>query len=107
MDLFTWTPPPAKPGYPDAPGHKERHGTSERAAQAMAPKAGTLRAMALAALRAAPGGLTADEIAEACGVDILSMRPRVSELYRLGLVEKTTRERLNRSTKAARVWRVK
>ncbi|HSM42020.1 MAG TPA: hypothetical protein VK862_14805 [Afifellaceae bacterium] len=103
-DLFSYSPPPR---YPDAPGYKERSGTSQAAAEAMAPRAGTLRAMALTELRRAPDGLTADEIADVCGVDRLAMRPRVSELGKMGMAEKTGRTRTNESGKAARVWRAR
>lgn len=91
-DLFAWQPPAR---YPDAPGQKERNGTSQAAAEAMAPRQGTLQAMALEALRNAPGGLTPDEIADVWGVHFMSMRPRLTELDRKGFVTKTTMKRRN------------
>ena len=52
-----------------------------------------------------PGGLTADEIAADLGESVLSIRPRVSELHRLGMIEKTKVRRRNASGMSASVWR--
>jgi predicted ArsR family transcriptional regulator len=93
-------------GYPRRPGYKERT-TSRDAAHAVAPRAKTLRAAVLAALKAvAPNGLTADEIAARLGEDRHSVRPRVSELHAAGLVEAAPARRRNASGLSARVWRV-
>lgn len=47
-------------------------------------------------LRASKDGLTADEIAERLGVSILSVRPRITELKRGGLILDTGIRRLAR-----------
>lgn len=92
--------------YPLSPGSKERGGTSEEAAESIAPRAYTLRGRALNLLRREyPAGLTADEIAERCGETVLAMRPRVTELGKLGLIQKTSLCGRNTSGMRARVWR--
>jgi predicted Rossmann fold nucleotide-binding protein DprA/Smf involved in DNA uptake len=95
--------PPESAGYPYMPGSKERGGTSEAAAQAIAPAASYLRGRVLASLREHPA--TADECASRLDLDILSVRPRLSELSRLGLIVKTGERRANRSGALANVWR--
>lgn len=81
--------------YPDTPGYKERGGTSEAAAKAMEPRAGTLRDRALAEIRRLPG--TADEIAARLNKNILAIRPRITELIDRGLVRKSGKTRPNES----------
>ena len=93
-------------GYPDTPGAK-RDGTSAEAADAIAGRAPNLRAAALAAIKASDG-LTADEVAGVLGdLSILSIRPRVAELARLGCVEDSGARRRNHSGRPAIVWRNK
>ena len=93
-------------GYPNTPGSK-REGTSADAAEAMAARAPNLRAATLAAIRASEG-LTADEVADVLGgLSILSIRPRVAELARLGAVVDSGARRRNHSGRPAIVWREK
>lgn len=92
------------PIYPIDAGWKEPASTSAQAAQAI--DARTLQGLVLGALRTF-GPLTADEIADGLHLDRLSIRPRLSELYALGKVEKTMQTRANASGKAARVWAVR
>lgn len=87
--------------YPGDPGWKEQQ-TSKDAAVAMKPKAGTLRKMCLDQITR--GACTPDECATIIGVDILSIRPRFSELKRSGLIEDTGSRRKNRGGKKAIVW---
>lgn len=90
--------------YPEFPGSKEPD-TSRQAAVRIASRAETLRRAVLGLFQ---GGflLTADECAERLGVNILSIRPRVSELVAQGLVAETTMRRLNASGMSAKVWRL-
>jgi len=88
--------------YPLAAGSKTG-GTSAEAAKKI--HAARLRNKALRVLQTNPRGLTADEIAAELGESILSIRPRVSELKRLGEVEKTRERRRNQSGMSASVWR--
>lgn len=82
-DLFGFVPP-AK--YPEVPGHRGVE-TSVEAAEAMAPKIGRLQRLTLDAIaRRSTRGCTADEAADACGMDRWSIQPRVSELKAKGLI---------------------
>jgi DNA-binding IclR family transcriptional regulator len=64
-----------------------------------------LRALVLQMLAAVPCGLTADEIAAKLGESVLAVRPRVSELFHAGLIEKTGERRPNASGLNAHVWK--
>lgn len=92
--------------YPAEPGAKEKSGTSAEAAAAVAPDAATLRGQVLAALIEL-GPMTADEVAAALGLSVLSVRPRVSELAAMERIERTGERRQNVSGMNAAVWRVK
>ena len=83
-----------------------RMGEAQRAA-ARTNVAGTerLRSVVLEILSAEPGGLTADEIAAKLGASVLAIRPRVSELFHAGMIEKSGERRLNESGLAAHVWK--
>ncbi len=94
------------PQYPQLPGANQRD-TSLAAAEMMADKAPTLRELCKAALKASDGGLTADEVAEVLDQSILSIRPRLTELGRLGEIEDAGERRKNQSGKKAIVWRMK
>jgi predicted Rossmann fold nucleotide-binding protein DprA/Smf involved in DNA uptake len=87
--------------YPNVPGHRWRE-TSIAAAESMKDKAPTLRARCLAELSNGPS--TADQIAGSLEQSILSVRPRVAELARMGLIVDTGVRALNASGKSAIVW---
>lgn len=90
--------------YPDAPGHRGVE-TSVEAAGAIAPAAGRLQKLALAAIRdAGERGLTADELAARLGMDRWSVQPRTSELRRKHLIRDSEQRRLNASGRRAIVW---
>ncbi|ALJ15333.1 hypothetical protein [Sphingopyxis macrogoltabida] len=92
-DLFT---------YPHAPGAQDRD-TSRAAAAEIAPETPQLRARALAVVERS-NGLTADEVAGKLGLSILSIRPRLTELSRLGKVRDSGQRRPNVSGRNAIVW---
>tara|TARA_Y100000588_G_C14209996_1_gene906288 strand:- start:1576 stop:1884 length:309 start_codon:yes stop_codon:yes gene_type:complete len=93
--------------YPAHPGARDRD-TSIAAADAIAPQAPNLRTATKSALAASePHGLTADEVAAVLGLSILSIRPRVTELSRMGVIEDSGARRANQSGKRAIVWRMK
>lgn len=93
------------PYQPHGPGFKERGGTSEQAAKKMVGAACVLRNVVLYQIRLSAGrGLTADEIAGNINVSILSVRPRVSELHKLGEIKKSGERRRNESGLNAAVW---
>lgn len=98
MDLFDYAE-----RYPNAPGYKKRD-TARAAAKAMKPKAPTLRAQCLAALKIRP--MTADEVAAVIGRSPFSIRPRLTELSEKNLIVDTGVRRENESGKMAIVWSV-
>ena len=91
--------------YPDAPGFKVA-GPSKLAAEKVASTSAKMRALVLEEFAQHPAGLTADEIATALNLSVLSVRPRVSELRRLGKIEQTGSRRTNESGMTATVWRL-
>jgi hypothetical protein len=89
--------------YPNSPGFKAP-GPSQQAARAMSGTAKTLRARVLECFRNSPAGLTADEAAAQLGETVLAIRPRVTELHRLGEIRATAMRRPNSSGMMATVW---
>lgn len=77
--------------YPSTPGFTADSSTSIEAAEKVAPDVNVLRRSALWTLHN-HGPLTADEIANSMGffgLNVLKIRPRITELRKLGLVERT------------------
>jgi hypothetical protein len=90
--------------YPHYPGFKVS-GPSEDTAKAVAPIAATLREQVLNAIaRAGSSGGTADEIAHDVDRSILSVRPRVSELHREGMIRPSGARGRNASGMTATIW---
>lgn len=90
--------------YPHTPAAR-RTKTSRSAAKEIKPRVPTLREQVLAMLKFYEAGLTADECAKQMGNSILSIRPRFSELVRLGLIFDTGLTRPNESGLKASIWR--
>jgi predicted HTH transcriptional regulator len=88
--------------YPAAPGAR-RNRNSRAAADAIQPRARTLRERVVALL--ADAALTADECANILNKSVLAIRPRLSEALALGLIYDTGRARKNASGVKATVWR--
>ncbi len=91
--------------YPNAPGFKAA-GPSQEAAGRMAAAAKTLRARSLACIARTPRGLTADQVAAELGASPFAVRPRVTELNRLGLIERAEGRGRNTSGMTATIWRL-
>lgn len=91
--------------YPWGPAARATD-TSVTAAAAIAPKVDTLRAKALEAIRGSADGLTADEVAAVLGESVLAIRPRITELWKLGYLLQTTKRRKNVSGRRAVVWAI-
>lgn len=92
--------------YPATAGFKERAGTSQSAAESIesSGRAASLRGKVLT-LFLNGMELTADEVAERLGESVLSIRPRLSELFKARSIEKTNARRLNRMESWCRVYR--
>lgn len=88
--------------YPFEPGHKNTD-TSLEAAVSMSERAISLRAACLNILRYRDA--TADECAALLRESVLSIRPRISELREMAMVDDSGKRRFNRSGKRAIVWR--
>lgn len=88
--------------YPRTPGFKERGSTSEDTAHSMECTVESMRAKVYKILKSRPR--TADEVAKELGESVLSVRPRLSELRNLGLINPTGERRSNQSGKSAKVW---
>jgi len=91
--------------YPDNPGAKGPDGTSQDAAEAIAPTVPSLRRAAMQALERL-GEATMLEAVAVAGVTRESLQPRFSELRGMGLVEPTGARRRNQSGKRAAVLRL-
>lgn len=90
--------------YPYRPGHKKRD-TSRAAAKAIEDRAPTLRDQCLAIFSYFCVDATADEVAEKLDKSLLAIRPRITELARMGLITDTGQRRENASGKMAIVWK--
>jgi hypothetical protein len=91
--------------YPQHPGAKEKGSTSEQAARAVDSEARTLRSACVGALRR-HGARSSDEVAQILGKSVLAIRPRLSELRRLALIEPAGERVQNASGMSAKRWRV-
>lgn len=90
--------------YPFAPGAKTC-GTSADSAARMTSGVASLRARVLLVM-VAGAELTPDEIAALLGETVLAIRPRCSELLRMGAIRKTSLRRPNLSGHSATVLAV-
>jgi hypothetical protein len=87
--------------YPNVPGFKKA-GTSSRAAEEMRERAPTIKQRILASMEKGHAW-TPDKFAEAHGIDILSVRPRFSELLKQGKIVETRHTARNSSGKLASI----
>lgn len=88
--------------YPHRAGFKTS-GTSRDAARQVGDLQ-ELQRLVLEAIQANPS--TPDEVAAVLGRSVLGIRPRFSELSKMGKIRPTGARRLNQSKRAAAVWRV-
>ena len=90
--------------YPDGlPGWKDPS-TSRDAAVSVRNRSETLRGRVLELLSTSPRGLTPDEASERLNETVLAIRPRFSELAKLGKIAPTGERRKNASGLKAKVW---
>lgn len=90
--------------YPARPGYQPTE-TSYIAAKSVQHEANKLQEACLKAIAEEPR--TADEVASVVHRSVLAIRPRLSELFKMGKIEKSEEVRLNVSGKWAAVWRLK
>ena len=88
--------------YNDAPGFKEPT-TSAEAAAIVEEDAATLRGRCLELVKLR-GDMTADEAATMMDKSVLAIRPRFTELFKLGWIYKSGMRRKNASGISATVW---
>jgi hypothetical protein len=102
-DLFSYQPPKR---YPDAPAARTVD-TSQEAADAIAPHLNELQTRVLQAIDdRGRWGATPEEIVEATGIPLLTVRPRTSELQKKAMIRDTGLRRKNRAGKNTIVWGV-
>ena len=90
--------------FPHVPGHRGID-TSIEAAEAIAPSAGFLQGLVLAAVtEAGPNGVTVVEMSNHHGLDRMSIQPRFSELRALRKIVDSGQRRKNPSGISAIVW---
>jgi predicted transcriptional regulator len=89
--------------YPEQPGFKT-NGTSQEAAHNVTPKAERLRDQCLVLLQT-KGARTADEISTVLDETPFNIRPRVTELFKQGKIEKTGLRRPGLSGASMIVWK--
>lgn len=89
--------------YPDTPGHKGT-ATSRQAAHDIKPKQRHLQQRVLDSIRASIFGMSPEQIAEAIGESVYSVRPRCSELARKGLIKDSGRRGKTDFGKASISW---
>lgn len=89
--------------YPHTPGHQNTDTSRDAAAQVT--KLSERHESILEMLKTF-GPMTSDEVAETIKDSILAIRPRLTELKRLGLVHDTGTRRKNSSGRSAIVYRV-
>ena len=90
--------PPEGKAWKDAPE------TSKWTAKAISPSIESQAGRILAAIGAAPDGLTDDEGEDLLGIGPSSYTPRRGELYRAGYIERNGERRLTRGGRLADVW---
>jgi hypothetical protein len=94
-----------KSRYPFSPGFKEDSTSLENAERLEeSGRAATLRALVWQFFEAGVED-TADGIADRMGESILAIRPRVSELHKLGRIEQTGRRDKSATGSTSHVWR--
>jgi len=86
--------------------HKNAKDTERMAAEFIAPKVTGLRLKALQSLAAAPSGLTGSQVADKMNAWLYSVKPRLTELQNMGLVQDSGERQLNERNRAEVVWQI-
>ena len=86
--------------------HRDPKGTERAAAHKVAPHVVGRRLQALYALHTLGGGGTGEQIARAAELSILSIRPRLTELLEMELIEDAGKVRRNAFGNNETVWNI-
>ncbi len=94
------------PGDPGPTAHKHGPDTEQLALEFVAPKLSGLRLKALQSLASAHPGLTGSQVAEKMDAWIYSVKPRLTELQRMGLVVDSGERAKNERKRQEVVWKI-
>ncbi len=94
------------PGDPGPTAHKHGPDTEQLALEFVAPKLSGLRLKALQSLASAHPGLTGSQVAEKMDAWIYSVKPRLTELERMGLVRDSGERAKNDRGRQEIVWQI-
>ena len=97
---FTW------PGDPGPTAHKHGPDTEQLALEFVAPKLSGLRLKALQSLASVHPGLTGSQVAEKMDAWLYSVKPRLTELERMGLVRDSGERAKNDRGRQEIVWQI-
>lgn len=86
--------------------HRDAPDTEVEAAVRIAPRVTGLRRKALLVLAQAARGRTGEQVAETMDEWLYSVKPRITELVRMGLVEDSGRRSLNRRKRQEIIWQI-
>lgn len=100
QEEITW------PGDPGPTAHKHGPDTEQLALEFVAPKLSGLRLKALQSLASAHPGLTGSQVAEKMDAWIYSVKPRLTELERMGLVRDSGERAKNDRGRQEIVWQI-
>tara|TARA_R100000654_G_scaffold32557_2_gene57560 strand:- start:392 stop:736 length:345 start_codon:yes stop_codon:yes gene_type:complete len=94
------------PGDPGPTAHRHGPDTEQLALEFVAPKLSGLRLKALQSLASAHPGLTGSQVAEKMDAWIYSVKPRLTELERMGLVRDSGERAKNDRGRQEIVWQI-
>ena len=100
QDLLNW------PGNPGPNVHKDAKDTELAAAEFIKPKVTGLRLKALQSLASAQPGLTGSQVADRMDAWLYSVKPRLTELQRMGLVADSGKRDKNERKRQEVVWKI-
>ena len=94
------------PGDPGPTAHKHGPDTEQLALEFVAPKLTGLRLQALQSLASVQPGLTGSQVAEKMDAWIYSVKPRLTELERMGLIRDSGERAKNDRGRHEIVWQI-
>ena len=94
------------PGDPGPTAHKHGPDTEQLALEFVAPKLSGLRLKALQSLASVHPGLTGSQVAQKMDAWLYSVKPRLTELERMGLVRDSGERAKNDRGRQEIVWQI-